>query len=219
MLTRRQNNLHLQHLCEAGRCSFGESPRSPPLENTSLHRRNNNVNRPWGILSLFTKVSSPCQSLTQTCCKSFVKQVGFFSHGESPRNPPLEGTSLHRRKNNVHRPWGILSLFKKVSSPCQSLTQTCCKSFVKQVGFFSYGESPRNPPLEGTSLHRRNNNVNRPWGILSLFTKVSSPCQSLTQTCCKSFVKQVGLFSFFLTANHRGPLPLRELHSIGETIM
>ena len=35
---------------------------------------------------------------------------------------------------------------------------------------FSYGESPRTPSLEGTSLHRRNISVERPWGILSLFT-------------------------------------------------
>ena len=41
--------------------------------------------------------------------------------------------------------------------------------YVKQV-CFSYGESPRTPPLEGTSLHRRNISVERPWGILSLFT-------------------------------------------------
>ena len=46
---------------------------------------------------------------------------------------------------------------------------------------FSYGESPRTPPLEGTSLHRRNISVERPWGILSPFTTclqlpVNSPC-------------------------------------------
>ena len=40
-------------LCEAGRFSYGESPRTPPLEGTSLHRRHNSVERPWGILSLF----------------------------------------------------------------------------------------------------------------------------------------------------------------------
>ena len=44
-----------------------------------------------------------------------------------------------------------------------------CHVFVKRVRF-SYGESPRSPPLEGTSLHRRNISVERPWGILSLFT-------------------------------------------------
>ncbi len=47
--------------------------------------------------------------------------------------------------------------------------QSKCHVFVKQV-CFSYGESPRTPPLEGTSLHRRNISVERPWGILSLFT-------------------------------------------------
>ena len=47
--------------------------------------------------------------------------------------------------------------------------QSKCYVFVKQV-CFSYGESPRTPPLEGTSLHRRNISVERPWGILSLFT-------------------------------------------------
>ena len=92
---------------------------------------------------------------------------------------------------------------------------------------FSYGESPRTPPLEGTSLHRRNNNVERPWGILSLFTTclraslrpvhVKSHCQRLWR--CKA-----GLFFFFfsflfLTVNHRGPLPLRELHSNDKTLV
>ena len=53
-----------------------------------------------------------------------------------------------------------------------------------KAGGFSYGESPRTPPLEGTSLHRRNNSVERPWGILSLFTTslplwVPSPCHRL----------------------------------------
>ena len=47
--------------------------------------------------------------------------------------------------------------------------QSKCHVFVKQV-CFSYGESPRTAPLEGTSLHRRNISVERPWGIWSLFT-------------------------------------------------
>ena len=33
-------------LCKAGRFSYGETPRTPPLEGTSLHRRNNSVERP-----------------------------------------------------------------------------------------------------------------------------------------------------------------------------
>ena len=54
------------HFCKAGSFSYGESPRTPPLEGTSLHRWNNSVERPWGILSLFTtclQVQSPCHSL------------------------------------------------------------------------------------------------------------------------------------------------------------
>ena len=56
------------HLCKAGSFSYGESPWTPPLEGTSLHRWNNSVERPWGILSLFTTclpwwVKSPCHRL------------------------------------------------------------------------------------------------------------------------------------------------------------
>ena len=58
------------HLCKTGSFSYGESPRTPPLEGTSLHRWNNSVERPWGILSLFTtclQVQSPCHSLWHMC--------------------------------------------------------------------------------------------------------------------------------------------------------
>ena len=56
------------HICKAGSFSYGESPWTPPLEGTSLHRWNNSVERPWGILSLFTTclhlwVKSPCHRL------------------------------------------------------------------------------------------------------------------------------------------------------------
>ena len=34
------------HLCKAGSFSYGESPRTTPLEGTSLHRWNNSVERP-----------------------------------------------------------------------------------------------------------------------------------------------------------------------------
>ena len=59
-------NTNKWHLCKAGSYSYGESPRTPPLEGTSLHRWNNSVERPWGILSLFTtclQVQSRCHSL------------------------------------------------------------------------------------------------------------------------------------------------------------
>ena len=50
--------------------------------------------------------------------------------------------------------------------------------------------------------------VERPWGILSL-SVTRLPLQVKSH-----FVNQI----VFLTVNHRGPLPLRELHSTGETI-
>ena len=62
----QSENTDKWHLCKTGSFSYGESPRTPPLEGTSLHRWNNSVERPWGILSLFTtclQVQSTCHSL------------------------------------------------------------------------------------------------------------------------------------------------------------
>ena len=63
-------------------------------------------------------------------------------------------------------------------------SQNTDKWHLRKAGSFSYGELPWTPPLEGTSLHRWNNSVERPWGILSLFTTclhlcVKSHCHGL----------------------------------------
>ena len=51
---------------------------------------------------------------------------------------------------------------------------------------FSYSESLRTPPLQGNSLHRRNNSAKRPWGILSLFTTYLLFCvKSSYQSRCR----------------------------------
>ena len=60
-------------LCKAGSFSYSESPQTPPLEGTSLHRWNNDVERPWEILSRFTTclwlwVKSHCH-ICRTCSK------------------------------------------------------------------------------------------------------------------------------------------------------
>ena len=93
----------------------------------------------------------------------------------------------------------------------KAVIQTCCLCVTSR---FSYGESPWTPPLEGTSLHRRNKSVERPWGILSLLTITNEFTlqEAVTQTS-GVFVKQV----VFLTVNHRGPLPLREIYSTDDT--
>ena len=61
-------NTDMWHLCKAGSFLYGESPRTPPLEGTSLHRWNNNVERPWGILSLFTTCLRCVWNHTATGC-------------------------------------------------------------------------------------------------------------------------------------------------------
>ena len=55
-------------------------------------------------------------------------------------------------------------------------SQNTDKWHLRKAGSFSYGELPRTPPFEGTSLHRWNNSVERPWGILSLFTTCLHLC-------------------------------------------
>ena len=55
-------------------------------------------------------------------------------------------------------------------------SQNTGKWHLRKAGSFSYGELPWTPPLEGTSLHRWNNSVERPWGILSLFTTCLHLC-------------------------------------------
>ena len=72
-----------------------------------------------------------------------------------------------KKKNEQRNEQKMKNATLKRQSKCHVFAK--CYVFVKQV-CFSYGESPRTPPLEGTSLHRRNISVERPWGILSLFT-------------------------------------------------
>ncbi len=91
-------------LCEAGHFSYSESLRTPPLEGTSLHRRNNSVERPRGILSLFTtcfwlRVNSPFQpeagdDTNIIICICRLYEMGRFSYGESPR-PPRESEPVY----------------------------------------------------------------------------------------------------------------------------
>ena len=88
------------------------------------------------------------------------------------------GLCKNAKKNRTTKNWVEVELSKfptktnkqnKTTPKTTLKRQSKCHVFVKQV-CFSYGESPRTPPLEGTSLHRRNISVERPWGILSLFT-------------------------------------------------
>ena len=157
-------------------------------------------------------------------------ESGRFSYVN--HSGPLPLRELHSTDETIVRrdPGGSWACLRPVPTTCEFCPEFVadtdiyiCMWCLSEAGRFSYGESPRTPPLEGTSLHRRNNSVERPWGILSLFTTCSHHVWILSRVCswhrhiyvCGVLVKQV----VFLTVNHRGPLPLRELHSTDETIV
>ena len=92
------------HLCKAGSFSYGESPRTTPLEGTSLHRWNNNVERPWGILSLFTTclpvIQSPCHRLWHVAYARKSSQ-NKASHTKCEKGQNHSQEDLGRRKHNT----------------------------------------------------------------------------------------------------------------------
>ena len=148
----------------------------------------------------WTNFYSTSDPITQIC-GVFVKFFFFFFRWVSVNSPTPTPTYPHQypqklhstNKTSVESPWVILMLFTtrfqlRVNSPDQWLWWHRHGVFFG-TGRRSYSESPRTPPLEGTSLHRRNTSVERPWEILSLFTtcfrlRVNWPLpEALTQTC------------------------------------
>ena len=100
----------------------------------------------------------------------------------------------HQRKKRERRNNKMLerNRERKAVPKWNHMARSSDKWLLCKAGGFSYGESPRTPPLEGTSLHRWNNSVERPWGILSLFTTslplwVPSPCHRLWHTMSTSW--------------------------------
>ena len=103
----------LSCLCKAGRFSYGESPRTPPLEGTSLHRWNISVERPWGILSLFT-----------TCLPLWVKSSRQSRCHVSPTQEliacilrrqcsPARKNRTRKKKSAVEDTWKFLRKYEK----------------------------------------------------------------------------------------------------------
>ena len=100
------------------------------------------------------------------------------------RKPFWEEQSYKMQRRTTKPLWKRVLIEKgQAKSSKKQHSENTDKWHLRKAGsFFSYGESPRTPPLEGTSLHRWNNSVERPLGILSLFTtclQVQSPCHSL----------------------------------------
>ncbi len=113
------------HLCKAGSFSYGESPRTPPLEGTSLHRWNNSVERPWGILSLFTTclplhVKSPCHRQWQ--CGLSLKSTLFTKKRETTKPQEELGTrscmekKAQRKHSELKEPHEMLNKTKTLTT-------------------------------------------------------------------------------------------------------
>ena len=92
-------------LCKAGNFSYGESPRTPPLEGTSLHRRNKTVVRSWGSLSLFTtclrlRVKSPCHRVWHMSPTPGKAQWEERSHMKCQKNKNSKGRAGQTKGEN-----------------------------------------------------------------------------------------------------------------------
>ena len=96
----------------------------------------------------------------------------YKNHSE--KNTALQNTKKNNKTTKSRRRVLTEEGLDKSSKKQQS--ENTGKWHVCKAGSFSYGESPRTPPLVGTSLHRWNNSVERPWGILSLFTTCLQLC-------------------------------------------
>ena len=133
--------------------SHSEEKRSPTLEKAVI------LSSKWNKTTM--KNSWVDKDLRKSTKKKCFEENGAVQEAKKNRTT----------KNWVKEELGKFPIKKeKENKNIQTLKrQSKCHVFVKQV-CFSYSESPRTPPLVGTSLHRRNISVERPWGILSLFT-------------------------------------------------
>ena len=210
-------------LCKSGRFSYDESPRTPPLKGNSLHRRNNSVERPWGILSLFTTCSQLFiseftlpKAVTQTC-GVFVNQVVFLTVNH---RGPLPLRKIHSTDETIvwrdpGGSWACLRPVHSYLSLTKAVTQTC-GVFVNRVVFLTVNHRG---PLPLRKIHSTDETIvwrdpRGSWACLRPVHCYLSLPNAVTQTC-GVFENQV----VFLTVNHRGPFPLREIHSTDETIV
>ena len=91
------------HLCKAGSFSYGETPWTPPLEGTSLHRWNNSVERPWGFLSLFTTCLRLCvKSHSHRLWRVHYPRKAHYEERETLRNANKNKTTRRAGYKQVY---------------------------------------------------------------------------------------------------------------------
>ena len=92
---------------------------------------------------------SPLQKISQLTKQDdgeTLGDVGLIYPFSDHNRWPLQGADLSEKRRFS------LNYFSEFTPP-EAVTQTCMWR-PSEAGRFSYGESPRTPPLEGTSLHR-----------------------------------------------------------------
>ncbi len=109
------------HLCKAGSFSYGETPRTPPLEGTSLHRWNNSVERPWGILSLFTTCLRFCVKSPVTACDMWTTPEKHTKKRETPEQNHKSWAQgvwkkTQRKHSEIKEPGEILNKIKTLTT-------------------------------------------------------------------------------------------------------
>ena len=163
----------------------------------------------WACLRPVTHECTQTEAVTEKWHRSFVLQWTTADPSPWGNFTPPAKQQCGETLGDLEPVYDLL----QVNSPHQKL----CHRQVAfcETGSFSYGESPRTPPLDGTSLHRRNKSVERPWGILACLRLQFTVAEAVTQTKVMTFCGA----GPFLTVNHRGPLPVGELHSIDKTIV
>ncbi len=144
-------------------------------------RKHSELKKPDEIL---TKTKTLTTMARQKTAKEKAIQWTSQTGKEPHKNHSEKNRALHNAKRTKPLRRRVLIEYGLAKSSKKQHSKNTDKWHLCKAGSFSYGESPRTPPLEGTSLHRWNNSVERPWGILSLFTTclplcVKSPCHRL----------------------------------------
>ena len=91
------------HLCKTGSFSYSESLWTPPLEGTSLLRWNNSVERPWGILSLFTTCLCLCVRSSATGCDMWTTPEKHTKRRETLGNATLLARTKPQKELGTRR--------------------------------------------------------------------------------------------------------------------
>ena len=92
------------YLCKAGSFSYGESPQTPPLEGTSLHRWNNSAERPWGIWACLPPVYNCVWNHPATGCDMWPTPKKHTMRRETLGNTNQNKTTRRAGYKKVYAP-------------------------------------------------------------------------------------------------------------------